>query len=412
MKIGLFGGAFDPIHVGHLSIIRGAIDAGLDLVIVIPSARAVFKRGHTISAAPYRYYMAEKGITSLPKKYEKKVILSDIEFRLPGISYTYNTVRKLITDNGLYELLEELDDEALLRRYCKEENSYYWLCGSDILGNFDKWYKPNELLSTVSLMTALRPGDELNFEKERKRIENLYSTEIVTFAIAGTEVSSSAVRLNHDYSLLPDKVIEFINTHDLYNKSQILNQVSETVVNEFYELSVSLFFILSKKRLLHTLNVALYSAELAAIHKVDANKALIAGVLHDCAKELPIEEQREYSYRLVGDLFENERLYHSAAGAYLAREQYGITDSEILNSILYHTTGHGGMTPLDSIVYIADKLEPSRTYADLEDIRRAAAVDLITAVKMVVGQVKDKFDSQQLDVHPLTYDMINDLDNN
>ncbi|MCQ2482126.1 MAG: bis(5'-nucleosyl)-tetraphosphatase (symmetrical) YqeK [Clostridia bacterium] len=409
MKIGFFGGAFDPIHEGHLSIIRGAVDAGLDLVIVIPSARAVFKRGHAISAAPYRYYMSLKGLKSLPEKYLKKTVLSDIEFRLSGISYTYNTVCELLDGNYLKEIIENFAGKKTAKKFSEATNSYYWLCGSDILESFDNWYKPAELLSKVSLMTAIRPGYEADTEDKRRKLEEKYNTTVYSFEIDGIEIASSSIKKNRKFDNLPAKVSEFIYTHNLYNEHNVLDEVKEETAAAFYEYAIDLFFVLTEKRMLHTLNVGIYAAQLALIHGCDADKALIAGILHDCAKDLPVKMQAQYANMYAGDVFNNEKLYHSPAGAYLALNKYHINDSEILDAIKYHTTGHGGMTLLESIVYLADKLEPSRTYSDLTEMRKAATSDIKKAMKMVSEEVRDKFISQNRDVHPLTLDMMREF---
>ncbi len=409
MRIGFFGGAFDPIHEGHLSIIRGAVDAGLDLVIVIPSARAVFKRGHAISAAPYRYYMSLQGLNSLPEKYLKKTVLSDIEFRLSGISYTYNTVCALLDGNYLKEIIENFAGKKTAKRYSEEDNSYYWLCGSDILESFDSWYKPAELLSKVSLMTAVRPGYEFAVENNRRRLEDKYNTSVYSFEIDGIEIASSSIKQNRNFDNLPVEVKDFIHTHNLYTEHNVLDDVKEETATAFYEYALDLFFELSAKRMLHTLNVGIYAAQLALIHDCDSNKALIAGILHDCAKDLPVKKQAEYAELYAGNVFNNEKLYHSPAGAYLALNKYHIKDTEILDAIKYHTTGHGGMTLLESVIYLADKLEPSRTYSDLTEMRKAALSDINRAMKLVTEEVREKFVSQNREVHPLTLDMMREF---
>ena len=411
MKIGLFGGAFDPIHNGHLSMIVGAIDAGIDLVVVIPSARSAFKRGHSISAAPYRYYMTETAINGLKPSYRDKVLLSDVEYKLPGISYTYNTINALIDDGILEESLNKQAKNSIYNRYIKEQNEFFWICGSDILDSFDKWYKPGEILKRAKLMVANRPGDCDNedFVQKSKSVSERFDTEIVFFKIKGLEAASSDIRMNNNFDSVPSEVRKFIETHALYKDEHILDFCSESAVTAFYEYAIDLFFVLSSKRLLHTLNVAIYAAKLAKLHSANTDKALIAGVLHDCAKELPIEVQHEYAVIKSGGLFDNEKLYHSPAGAYVAENRYRIKDEEILNAILYHTTGHGGMTDVEKIVFISDKLEPARTYSDLTEMRAAALSNLNEAMKMVTEEIYEKFVARHQGIHPLTNAMMKDF---
>ena len=96
-------------------------------------------------------------------------------------------------------------------------------------------------------------------------------------------------------------------------------------------------------------------------------------------------------------------------GATFAKEEFGIEDKEILDAICYHTTGRGNMNLLEKIVYLADKIEPSRNYTDLTPIRTAAEIDLDSAMRMTALAVKNKFVSQGRDIHPMTVLMMKDL---
>ncbi|MDE6388796.1 MAG: bis(5'-nucleosyl)-tetraphosphatase (symmetrical) YqeK [Lachnospiraceae bacterium] len=122
------------------------------------------------------------------------------------------------------------------------------------------------------------------------------------------------------------------------------------------------------KRYEHTLSVAYTAANLAMVHEVDIDKALIAGMLHDCAKCLSHHKQIAICEKKHIVLSEIERedsspLIHAKAGSILAREEYGIEDEDILNAICYHTTGRPDMSPLEKIIYIADYIEPGRKHA-------------------------------------------------
>lgn len=402
MRIGLFGGAFDPFHNGHLSMIKGALKSGLvDMVIVIPSVRSPFKRGKVLSAAPYRYYMTCHAIDELTSKdkFKGKVFVSDIEFSIPGISYTVNTVHHLIEKDYIESFL--MDNDVPSDR-ASEFHSYYWICGSDILPDFDKWYEPGILLSMVSLLCARRPG-EPDRQSDADSIEKEFNTKIKYFEINGVESSSHEIRVSHDYKQVPSSVNDFIETHALY-KDSVLDYVSDDTARSFLNNANDLYFMLKEKRLLHTLNVGLLSAKLAHTHGADADKALIAGELHDCAKEIDISEQLRMAKIVACDTFTDKKLLHSPAGAYLAFDYFRIQDKEILNAIEYHTTGRGDMTMLDKIVYLSDKIEPARTYTDLTEIRETTLKDLDAATRMCLNSVILKFKKQGRDLHPLTSD--------
>ena len=407
MRIGLYGGSFDPIHNGHLSIVRGALRSGaVDLVIVIPTVRNPFKRGKVLSAAPYRYYMVKETIEA--EISDSRVIVSDAEFYIEGISYTVNTLHYLTNKDKMRAVLA---GAGIDNNQASEDHVFFWLCGSDILPMFDKWYKADEILSIVSLLVASRPGDGVDIDSEKIRLGKVFGHEvpILKFDIEGIDVSSSDIRKTGDKDEIPQTALKFIEEHNLYGFKDVWDAIDDETANKFLEYAIELYPILKRKRLLHTLNTGLLSAHYALIHGADVSKALIAGELHDCAKELPEEEQRKMAQERCGDLFTDFKLLHSPAGATMAKHRFGIEDEEILNAITYHTTGRGNMPILDRIVYFADKVEPSRTYADLSEMREVAEYDLQSAVKLCLGAVIDKFRKQDRSNHPLTEDLARDL---
>lgn len=157
---------------------------------------------------------------------------------------------------------------------------------------------------------------------------------------------------------------------------------------------------LEPKRYEHTLSVAYTAANLAAVHGVDVEKALVTGILHDCAKCLSHKKQMALCTKNNVQLSEleeeeNSPLLHAKAGSILAKEEYGITDEDILNAICYHTTGRPQMSPLEKIVYIADYMEPGRKHVKrtggesrkdrLTEVRRIAYRDLDEALCNILG---------------------------
>lgn len=407
MRIGLYGGSFDPIHNGHLSIVRGALRSGaVDLVMVIPTVRNPFKRGKVLSAAPYRYYMVKETIET--ELADPRVIVSDVEFYTEGISYTVNTLHYLTDKEKIREILT---GSGVDEQKASEDHVFFWMCGSDILPTFDKWYKAGEIISMVSLLVASRPGDGVDIDAEKIRLNNVFGHEvpILKFDIDGVEAASSDIRRTGDVSDIPETARQFIEEHNLYGFRDVWEAVDDDTANKFLDYAVELYPILRRKRLLHTLNTGILSAHYALIHGADVSKALIAGELHDCAKELPEDEQRKMAQERCGDLFTDFKLLHSPAGATMAKEKFGIDDEEILDAITYHTTGRGDMPDLDRIVYLADKVEPSRTYADLTEMRKVAEYDLEAAVRLCLGAVIDKFRKQERQNHPLTEDLARDL---
>jgi len=143
---------------------------------------------------------------------------------------------------------------------------------------------------------------------------------------------------------------------------------------------------LNARRYEHTLCVAYTAASLAMVHDADTDSAMIAGMLHDCAKCLSVKKLISICEKNDLPISEVEMqnpaaLLHAKVGSFLAQNKYGIDDQDILNAIRYHTTGRPDMSKLEKILYIADYIEPGRKHAaNLGQIRRMAFRDLDEAL--------------------------------
>lgn len=141
---------------------------------------------------------------------------------------------------------------------------------------------------------------------------------------------------------------------------------------------------LSPKRFAHTLGVAKAAQTLASIYKANPTKAYLAGLLHDCGKELPLSEMqhivKEANVNVDMEMFRNGALLHGVVGAILARNVYGVEDMTILDAIRYHTTGRIGMTLMDKIIFLADYIEETRDFPGVDHLRQLAFEDLNKAV--------------------------------
>jgi len=156
---------------------------------------------------------------------------------------------------------------------------------------------------------------------------------------------------------------------------------------EIEEIIKKLSKSLSDERYVHTLGVKEVAIKLAIKYGVDVNKAEIAALLHDCAKEYTKEQSREFckEHNISLDYLENyPKVLHSHLGYYVAKFDYGIIDEEILESIKYHTTGNERMTKLEKIIYLADFLDPNRNYAsymeEYNETKKLAYEDLDAAM--------------------------------
>lgn len=138
---------------------------------------------------------------------------------------------------------------------------------------------------------------------------------------------------------------------------------------------------LDRARYEHTLGVMYTAAALAMCHDADIEQALLAGLLHDCAKCISsgkkIKLCEKYRLEISEVEYKNPSLLHAKLGAFLAAKKYHIKDKEILNAISSHTTGRPGMSLLEKIIYIADYMEPGReVLPNMAEVRKLAFQDI------------------------------------
>lgn len=150
------------------------------------------------------------------------------------------------------------------------------------------------------------------------------------------------------------------------------------------EMEQKLKSTLNPKRFTHSVNVMNTAVELAIRYGIDAEKAAVAGLLHDCARDVRGEEIFELCRRF--DIKVNyiskfqPELLHGPIGRYLAKIEYQVDDPEILDAIHYHTTGCENMTIIEKIIFIADYIEPNRSFPGVYEVRKEAYSDINRAL--------------------------------
>jgi predicted HD superfamily hydrolase involved in NAD metabolism len=165
---------------------------------------------------------------------------------------------------------------------------------------------------------------------------------------------------------------------------------------------------LEPKRYEHTLGVAYTAATMAMVHGEDSDKALLAGMLHDCAKCLSYRRQLALCKENGIPLSEVETekdspLLHAKAGMALAKTKYGVEDEDVLNAICYHTTGRPAMSPLEKIIYIADYMEPGRKHAqNLPLVRKMAYQDLDDTMRQILSDSLSYLSEKGGTIDPMT----------
>ena len=164
---------------------------------------------------------------------------------------------------------------------------------------------------------------------------------------------------------------------------------------------------LDTRRYEHTLGVAYTAASLAMRYGADINNAILAGMLHDCAKCLTNEKKISIceKYNIAINAYEqaNPFLLHAKVGSFLAMKKYGVTDKDVINAILNHTTGRPGMSLLEKIIWLADYIEPGRKQApNLTEIRRIAFEDLDKALLMALEDTLNYLNGGNMEIDSMT----------
>lgn len=164
---------------------------------------------------------------------------------------------------------------------------------------------------------------------------------------------------------------------------------------------------LKPNRYIHSLNVMSSAADLSKSFGVDVKKAGLAGLLHDCARDLTLDKALMLCRKFQIETDEITRLQpefllHGPIGAKIAEFEYGINDGAVLNAIRFHTTGRENMGLLDKIIFVADAIEPNRNYPGVEEIRKIAFDDLDLAVLMSMDKTLAYILSNGNLIHPDT----------
>lgn len=168
---------------------------------------------------------------------------------------------------------------------------------------------------------------------------------------------------------------------------------------------------LSAYRFHHSMCVAKKARELAVKHGLNADKAYLAGILHDITKEMPKDEQiriiEQYDRRLTPVERGNHRVFHQMSGAVYVKNILKIEDEEIVNGIRYHTTGHENMTEFEMLIYLADFTSEDRDYPDVEIMREKTEKSFISGMLYSLKYTIREVVRQERLLHPDTLSCYN-----
>lgn len=351
----LFGGAFDPIHNGHLHMAISASEQLNAEVIFVPANVSVWKE-KTDASPKDKIRMIELAIKDFDKEDVFHVSKYETE-RENEKNYSIDTVR----------------------HFKKEypEANLFLLIGQDQVNAFEKWKDAEEIARLAKVIFFKRPEYKVNSEN----VKRFNMKEIV-----GELSSANSTDIRNLKSLdTTDSVINYIIDNDLYFMNEIKSRLEED-------------------RYIHSKSVGKLSYEIAKCNKLEnAKKALIAGLVHDLAKKLTREEEKAIMVEHYSEyLYLPRIIYHQFTGEYMAKKVFGIDDPVILNAIKYHTTANGDMDEVGLIVYCADKIEPTRGF-DSTDLINSMKSSLTIGFKDVMTSNIEYYVSHKIDyLNPLT----------
>ena len=376
-RIGIFGGSFDPPHIGHIQAAKQAVQAlGLDRLLVIPVAAPPHKGGCVTDPA-HRLAMLRIALAGEPA-----IHVSDLEISRGGTSYTYETV------------------ETVREHY--PEGEMFLLMGSDMFQSFHTWKYPERILEKVTPAVFCR-GDKGEKEKNnaQKEILEAEGHRAILLDNPVLEISSTQMRRMLAFhcaeSFLPAGVGDYIRQHGLYHvdadwKNLPMEQLEPIVVS-----------LLKPNRVNHVLGCRDTAVALAKRCGVDETDAARAGILHDITKALdgPLQLTLCAEYGTILSDFSQRypKTLHALTGSLVAQRIFGENET-VVAAIESHTTGKAAMTMLEKIIYVADYMEPNRDFPGVETLRELAFSDMDEALRMGLNMTLEHLARQGAEVSP------------
>ena len=381
-RIGIFGGTFNPPHIGHIKALRRFADLlKLDRILMVPTGTPPHKViADGSPSSEQRLALCEAAASELPN-----VEVCDLELRRNGPSYTADTV------------------EELKRQFSNDD--LFLLLGSDAFLRFGNWYMPQRVTACASIAVIHRfsPNSREHSEvlTQKRKLETGFGANVTVLESEPFECSSTSVRAMLAFDCaeheIPNAVLQSIRTQGLYLTGESLKSLP---FEQMKRISLSLH---KEKRRPHAAGCCETAIRLAERWGCNSDEAARAGILHDITKALNSREQlilcRKYDIVLDRFTEENEKLLHAVTGAEVARSVFGESEA-VCSAIRWHTTGKPEMTALEKIIYLADLIEPGRSFDGVEALRMEAERDLDRAMELALERSVSYVRSNHSPVHP------------
>ena len=376
-RIGIYGGTFNPPHIGHIRGAKYALEAlGLQKILLIPSCVAPHKTLPSNSPTPDQRAQMLRVVAG------ENMEICDVELRRGGTSYTYETV------------------EILAAQYPDKE--LVLIMGTDMFLSFLNWKEPARILQKASIGVLYR-GDKGELEQiaAQKKVLEEMDAKVYLAENPVTAISSTQLRRMMTFQcagpFLPEGIEDYIRQNSLYDTASSyrnlpMDQLEQAVVS-----------LLKPNRVAHVLGCRDTAERMARRWGVDPTDAARAGMLHDVTKALDDSLQltlcREYGIVLGEFSQKNPKTLHALTGSLVAERIFG-ENPAVVDAIRSHTTGKANMTTLQKILYVADYMEPNRDFPGVEELRHLAYTDLDKALKLGLEMTLQLLRENKQDISP------------
>lgn len=385
-RIGIYGGTFNPPHIGHMQAAKQAVKAlGLSRLFMVPAYAPPHKAvlpEHSPTARQ-RLEMLRIAAAGCPQ-----IAVSDMELRREGISYSCETVKAMKAQFPGAELV--------------------LLMGTDMFLSFDTWMHPEEIVKNASLGVFYRgdKGEQPAIAKKKAEMEvqgvTVYLVRNEVIPISSTQMRRLlAFRCAGEF--LPEGVLDYIRENRLYNTRAAWKNLPMEALEPI------VISLLNPNRVRHVLGCRDTAVALAKRWSADVNDAARAGILHDITKAIdgPLQLTLCDAYGKLLDDFSKRypRTLHALTGSMVAQRIFGENEN-VVSAIEFHTTGRANMSLLEKIIYVADYMEPNRDFPGVEQLRELAFTDLDAALKLGLEMTLEHLKEQGAEVSPASRDAL------
>lgn len=372
MRIGIFSGTFDPIHLGHILTASACQRMlALDEVLLAPFGKPLARVPE--AGASHRFSMLKLALSG-----QKNLSASDIDL-IKTPRYAIDTV----------SLLKDRYPGA----------SLVYIVGADKAADIPTWKDANNLMKLCTFAVHPRAGYDA---KALMQFLFSHGADVTLVEAPQNQVSSGQIRaklrlLSDAPGMLHPDVAEYIAARGLY-QPDFDRMVRQAV---------------SPDRFAHSKGVRETGTRLARIHGLPMQKAGVAGILHDNAKCMELSRLQTIArqFRITRDplTLSSNALLHGPVGAHIAQMRYHIADQHILSAIRFHTTGRAGMEGLELCIFVADAIEPGRNYPGVDTVRAQAETSLIKAALTSLCGTQDFLRIKGSQASPLSRQAMMDL---